>query len=518
MSVHRTMILLGVQILLLGGTWAQGDDPQLDARQQQLYADLMSTDYARNAEARGELHQLGPAAEPVVLALAQELSRQIAKPESEGSAPPRLLDALSELGSDADCALPVVMEADKRWPHLKIENYYSGLILKALSRQQLIRHLEAPHSAVRARSVVELSQRGSLSKELLPLLTAMLHDRELSYQVIAARSIGELGAHGEPAIPRIVQCLLASAPINEDSAAGTPQTLETTTAFASALAKIGPAATEPLLAALNDSRPAVRRSAATALGAIEPPQEQAVTPLRSLLAAEDNADALAAIKTLGKIPSPESLTALAEIVRQEDLVRAAAAARASGETKREAAVGLLIELMQTTEHRELKIAAAEGLARAGAKADAALPELRAQARSAEGELLLAIARAMHAIDPQSDEPVPLLVQLIEPRLSSNTANPAEGRYPRPAIQAILELGKFGKAARPAVPKLATVLETEANLATLHRVLLTLQKIGPEAAGAIPAVRALPDRGDFDEEASSRLRGYVDQTLKTIAGN
>ncbi|HKQ93281.1 MAG TPA: HEAT repeat domain-containing protein [Blastocatellia bacterium] len=199
-------------------------------------------------------------------------------------------------------------------------------------------------------------------------------------RAFAARSLGRLGAF--EAIPALINLLGDDTPIRLikylDSGDWSPARHEFKQASpgeqaAIALAALSQPAVEPLIAALNNGNPSVRRNAAWAIGEIRgglvTDRTAAVEPLIATLSDEDSWVRVAAAYSLGEMgPSQATESLVAALGDAEWSVRGMAA-RALGKMKAHAAVERLKSLSLRDENEEVRRKAVQALGEIGESLD-----------------------------------------------------------------------------------------------------------------------------------------------------
>ena len=118
-------------------------------------------------------------------------------------------------------------------------------------------------------------------------------------RMVAAAVLRYMGAPGQTAIPALIKALSDTNPVHDMAA--------------SALARMGPPALSPLIAALNDENPSIRSGAAAALGQMG---EAATDAVPALIKALDDTDASvhrSASEALKNIGTPEAMEAAEDL-------------------------------------------------------------------------------------------------------------------------------------------------------------------------------------------------------------
>lgn len=237
--------------------------------------------------------------------------------------------------------------------------------------QMIIQALIDPDTKVRGGGVLAL--RGlpdSLSREMVSHLAQQLESDDQHVRDCVAFAIGTMGRRGEPAVDALIAALKDNSeqdassepsPISEAlrriGTAAVPALLREATGsqdsqdkLAKALAQIGPAATEPLIAALQNETGRVRAIAAQAIGQMRSIPAIAVQPLANCLQVDDpelRAAASAALGHVGKLDANviNQLRGLSEDA--DDRVRSAATlAVATTDGDQEYVTNLLMNAVQ----------------------------------------------------------------------------------------------------------------------------------------------------------------------------
>ncbi len=226
------------------------------------------------------------------------------------------------------------------------------------------------HARVREQAVIEQSG-GDSSMNM-----KALHSSNPTERALAACALGRLGA--VEAIPALINLLGDDTPIQSikcwDSGDWSPARHTFKQASpgeqaAIALASLSQSAVEPLIAALNDGKPSVRRHAAWAIGEIRgglaTNRAAAVEPLIASLSDEDSWLRVAAAFSLGELrPSQATESLVAALGDAEWRVRGMAA-WALGEMKARAAVESLTSLSLHDENERVRRKAARALGEIG---------------------------------------------------------------------------------------------------------------------------------------------------------
>jgi HEAT repeat protein len=391
------------------------------------------------------------------------------------------------------------------------------------SVKDLIGMLNSPDAAVRLKAIDQLAAQGDKAVEAAPQLTALLTDADQSVRRHTVKAIMAIRPGPKVMLPLFIKLMEDSDPgvharvleaITEAGEAAVPGLIESLkndkVAFWACivLRDMGPvakAAAPALAEKLKDPRPAIRREAVLALGAIGEAAMPAVPQIVALLK-DENAQGAATfvLGEIGKIPadaepqiranaksddkslSTVSLWALARVHPEDKELRRQATERIADNLKdkdpmvRVVAARALAALPPAPEitipilEKALKDAdpttmryALDALATIGAPA---VPKLVAVLEQ-QKELRVAVAYTLGQMGPDAAPAAPALAKLV----ADEDLNLA--------TEAVLALGKIGPAAKSAVPALCAALQKEGTNA--HAIVLALGDIGPDAAAAEP---------------------------------
>lgn len=319
----------------------------------------------------------------------------------------------------------------------------------------LILQLDHPRPAVRREAAMRLAEYGAAAGPAIPKLMGLLQDADPLVRAHAARAACRIGLAPGPVVPILARlldpqrpqsCCLAALILGDLGSAARGalpalkvclETQEDVVRLhaAEAVLKIDAAdyeALDELLSAIEDEQNAVRYFAANALGSAALDDDLAVVALERALTDTDTNVAAAAAVNLSKrddrtqgLPAPES--ADDERSPSTDVVRLISElSHAAATVRRKAAI-----------HLGLK----------GRAAVIAVPTLRE--RLADPDLVVRVhaARALWAIEPDAEDILPVLVDLLGVD------------RPNVTVAATQTLGKMGEAASAALPTLRDVLET-----------------------------------------------------------
>jgi HEAT repeat protein len=382
---------------------------------------------------------------------------------------------------------------------------------------------------------------GKIGQPAIPELVRALGDKEKdTRQVLAARTLGQMGANAASAVPALVETL-------------TSEYAHVRQAVAEALCEIGSAA-EPAVPALcsilADRLPTVRRSGAKALARVGRGAELAMPALIQLLADREDEVREAAIEALahigpGTVPSLIVILETREVRRFEEwLKKKIEFADWSDHTGVEELQREPLRALHNTEwyfrhamedHQRLETAheaALRVLAKMGPAAVAAVPVMVQALADPNRRVRLASVRALGPIGPEATAALPALTQALADSSEAVRKAAAEA-LPRidprwashPDVQASIasligNLKKVGEEGQVAVAAFtlmgpASVPVLIEALAADDRILreaaaTTLGRIGPAAQAAIPALtHSLEDRHGWVREAAANALKKVD---------
>ncbi|MGI0490344.1 HEAT repeat domain-containing protein [Alkalinema pantanalense CENA528] len=341
---------------------------------------------------------------------------------------------LSELGSDAELAVPALSEAlSDRNAEIRSQAARTlgeiGPKAKA-SIPELIVVLKDPNEGVRISAANALSRMGSAAKSAVPALLEALEDSSQGVKSNAIAALSGLGSDAKNAVPKLVEALA-------DDDEGVRQSAIT------ALGRLGPeakTAVPALSQALHDPDKDIRLSAITALGRIGEEAGGSVEELVKLLQGNDRELRSFAALSLGRMREaaapavPDLMKVLADADKDVRLNAAAALGRIGYESQ--LAVPALTETLKDT-NMGVRLSAAAALARiAGGLQDQAtqlsradltdameslektLPILEDPSNGFNDEVIVAVKRSLTVLKSTKDS------QLFERTLDWSKDNPA----------------------------------------------------------------------------------------------
>ncbi len=306
----------------------------------------------------------------------------------------------------------------------------------APSVEKLTQKLASKERDVRREAAYQLGRLGPAAKPALSALLTALHDEDKQVWAFALSAIAALGPDATDAIPALIEEL------NSKRARGQRDPRQGVIRYAHALTCIGPAAVPPLIEALGADDIGLRMGATLALGSMGKEARAAVPALiKNLTAREDFArdETVAALGKMGPDAAPPLLVAL----NDSDPLRRAGALLALALL--DAPVGEAASQVEQLVAKET-----DPLVRSAALT--ALPKL--------------------GMEPQR------CVKILLPAITSE-----DEALRHAGINALLSTRALRKAA---LPPLSELLK-DANPAIRERAARVLGRMGPDAAGALPAL-------------------------------
>ncbi len=383
------------------------------------------------AEAAVALAQVDPAQTAKVVPL---LVRDFK--EGDESVRSQAADALSRLGSAAESAAPILVEAlrDRAAAQVALQALQG---IGAAAAPSVAKLLEDRNVDFRRIGISLLDQIGSGARSVLPSVLKALGDDDTAVRAGAASIVERLGAAGAEAVPALTQNLYASQRAVRSQSA-------------SALGSIGPAAKtarRALVECLLDPDENVRYAAALALKSIDPTYVEATPALLDALNDASPKVRLGAIDALSRI-APSSIPEM---------------------------IPLLAALAGSPYPLDVRLPAVEGLHDLGASEEAkrAIPWLLVTIADIDPSNCLHAARVLARIDP-SRAPNVILALAAALRAPSAAAR----------IYILRTLGEFGPKAREATPEIEYLLQ-DSGPGVREEALKTLQAINPNEGKRSP---------------------------------
>jgi len=431
-----------------------------DAQVAKLLADLNGADVAARTKAADALGGYGVAAKSAVPALAKALS------DTNVTLRWHSARSLGMLGHAAKEAVPQLTAALKDTdPRVKGNAIYAlGKIGPPASsaNEALAGLLADPSADIRRAVVTSLHEINPKSKMLVPLLSKVLTDSDSGVVVPALHYLAETG---EVCVPTMITAL------------GDPKTRHWACLV---LGEVGPgakAAVPELAKALSDADPEIRLHAAVALAEIGPASMSAA---KELIAAADDKEQgvrFGAIYALGKVGVKESAGVLKKHAASESgflkMISAWGLAKIHPENVEEQnkAIDLILISLKDKD---------PGVRRGAAMA---LYELKAPIDK--------VSDALHAALADSDPSVQADMAEAYASLGAKAAPRAGERLKDKQLKglALMVLQRLGPDAAAAVPNLIEALKDE-DPDFRREVAFALAGVGPAAEKAVPALTAI----------------------------
>lgn len=473
-------------VVSLGGWGAGGVGP--------LIAAFRDKSEAVASAAQAAVVQIGPAAVP-------ELARALGKPddpktEHAAFALEKTGNKYSSTWNDVEDVTPLLINAlldeDMRMrPPLA---RFGARAVPAVSR--VLR--ESENWEIRRAALVILEMMGDEAKGVVPTLIDTLRDKDAELRDRGIRILGKLGAHAAAAAPALVEALRDDEEVVRDAAAR----------VLAGLGKEARPALPALIKGVQAGDLAILDGASRVLAHMGAEASPAVPALIESLAKVDERTATAVIKALGGI-GPEAGQAAPELVRILENNRAGwgirqAAASALGRTRGPGALEALEEALLDDSVEAVRFAAASALGTFGGEA---VPPLTKALISPDRGVRKQAALALSALGKEAEPALPDLTNALLDQDAFVRAGVADalvglGGTAVPAlvnalerddlrIPALLVLEKIGPAAKEAVPALARLLKQPYQLACIEAVRV-LGSLGPEASPILVDLVAPPE--------------------------
>ena len=450
----------------------------------------------QRASAALTLAQLGAAASSAEPALLQMLAK-----ETDASARAAALTALPKISADPLKAGPLLVAAvkDDSEPvrHAAINAIAATRALRRPAVPLLAALLTDANPAVRQRGAHALGRLGPDAADALPALIdgaraangdaafgdalaqigpaalpTLLAALKQSNAASGAWILRTLRSFGPPAVPVLIEALKQPEPAQRAAAASalgamgraaadaikplfTLATASDAPVQAAALRALvalqaPPAQLKPLLqTALASPVPELRKTGAAGLAALGGAASLGVDGLRELLADDDAAGRLAAVRAFGELAAEAAPAVPDLIARLGDAPLQSAAMEALGKIGAPAApaVPRLLEIAQNSAN-DVRATALTTFAGIGHAAAPALPMIYAALRDPSPELRVPAVPALSRVESDDAKIIAALTTALSDEI---------GRVRRPAAQA---LAQYGEKVRPAVPAIVAMVERE----------------------------------------------------------
>lgn len=229
-----------------------------------------------------------------------------------------------------------------------------------------------------------------------------------------------------------------------------------------------------LIAALDDSYPFAKRSAASFLGQVGPAAKKAVPALALALKSKDPYLSRAAAISLRNM-GPDAREAVPNLIEalklgNDDTAWFSAEALGNIGSEAEAAIPALVECLDVHSLTQvygdpgpqLAFEAADALAKFGPQAREAIPSLKKKLETPNPDFKLHLSFAIRSIDPDDSESLEILMGFIGDNKMNNDA--------------LRALGKLGVNAKSAIPKVEAYMRRELSSSDRQHAAFTLQKL------------------------------------------
>ncbi|MBD2041576.1 sister chromatid cohesion protein PDS5 [Microcoleus sp. FACHB-672] len=338
-----------------------------------------------------------------------------------------------------------------------------------------------------------------IGPEAIPDLSATLkNSSEAAVRAGAAKALGRIASEANvetsTIIPPLVEALKDSEP-------------DIRRVAAEALGRMGEPAVPELIAALKGDSSSVRLVAAEALGQIGPDARLAVPALIDRLEDGDWRVRSGAARALGKIGTEAKLEATAivppliQALKDSDPDVRRSAAEALGRIGSPVVPDLSRALQD--ENVAVRTAAAEALGQIGADAKEAVPNLIEKLQDGDWRVRSSVARSLGRIGSEAK----LEAQSILPPLIA-TLKDKDPEVRRAAAEVLVKIGP------EAVPGLITAL-TDEQPAVRTGVAWALGQMGSDAERAVPAlISSLNDKNDAVRSAAAEALGRIGADAQT----
>ncbi|HSL21961.1 MAG TPA: HEAT repeat domain-containing protein [Vicinamibacterales bacterium] len=294
-----------------------------------------------------------------------------------------------------------------------------------------LEQLRSTDAEVRRRGLMSIEAHAERGAEAVPALLATLKDPDLAIRYRAAYAVTSVDpAQAAPALPVLVEMMRSDVRIPGSS----PRLLASV-----GLGRLGTAGADALVAALRDSSPETRQTAA---GALMGSDEFPASAAPALLAAVRDESATVRLQSLATL-----------ISRNVD-------------------PGLMVPAMMAAlgdASQEVRVQAASGLGMYGSASRPAEPVLRKMAHEADRDISISAAAAVVAIDPDAGRD---LLPFFVTELSRETTGTgtfviggpdADLNGPTRRLQSLWAIGRLGPRASSALPVLIRVWDRDTGM-------------------------------------------------------
>ena len=328
----------------------------------------------------------------------------------------------------------------------------------------------------------------------VPVLIEALQQPDPAQRAAAAGALGAMGRDAADAIKPLFTLASASDAATQAAALRALTALQAT-----------PAQLKPLLqTALASPVPELRKAGAVGLASLGGAASLGVDGLRELLADDDAASRLTAVRAFGELGAKAAPAVPVLIARLDDLSMQMTVIEALGKIGPASAPAVL-RLLEISGQggNDVKATALTAFAGIGREAAAALPQIYTALGDPSAELRVPAVPALASVESDDAK----IIAAFTAALNDET-----GRVRRPAAQA---LARFGERARPAAPGLVAMLERDIDRVVAFEALRAIGvRTVPDLLKALavkdPKVRvfaceSLAALGPEAKDAAARLR-------------
>jgi len=321
--------------------------------------------------------------------------------------------------------------------------------------------------SVRTAAAEILRSMGPAVKEAVGDMSDALAGEDSNVRKLVAETLTRLGPDAKPALPALIKAL------------GTKEyDAYQRTALADAIGAIGAAATSAsptLLVLLDHPDPILRASVARALGRVQPPADQAVPKLLTMIAKDSNSNVrTAAIFALGKMGPSASAAA-------EPLKAMFDNTNTPGERK--VAIGAALSRIVPAEKAKFQAIIFESL----------------KDRSSRSLVIIQRNVALEMLELIGIDAKPAVPDLIEL---------TRDRVPEQRVRVALTIGRLGEIATPAIPALISLLK-DGDAPVRRAAMEAIEQIGPAAKAAGSRLRELARSDNENAAIANRVSEAVD---------